>query len=83
MEDLHDAVGTWCSLSDPAVAEVAAGGGVDFAVIDTEHAPLGLEPVADCLRAVAARDCTGLSESRGCGSSGCWTWVLTASSSRW
>jgi 4-hydroxy-2-oxoheptanedioate aldolase len=57
MDDLYDAVGTWCSLGDPAVAEIAAGGDVDFAVVDTEHAPLGLETVADCLRAVAARDC--------------------------
>ncbi len=57
MDDLHDAVGTWCSLTDPAAAEIAAGGDVDFAVVDTEHAPLGLETVADCLRAVASRDC--------------------------
>lgn len=62
MEDLHDAVGAWTSLTDPAVAEIAAGAGLrsagergfDFVVIDTEHAPLGLETVADCLRAVAA-----------------------------
>lgn len=62
MEDLHDTVGAWTSLTDPAVAEIAAGAGrrsagergFDFVVIDTEHAPLGLETVADCLRAVAA-----------------------------
>lgn len=60
MDDLHDAVGTWCSLADPAVAEIAAGGDVDFAVVDTEHAPMGLETVADCLRAVAARDCQSM-----------------------
>jgi 2-keto-3-deoxy-L-rhamnonate aldolase RhmA len=52
MDDLTDTVGTWTSLSDPAVAEIAAGGGFDFVVVDTEHAPLGLETVADCLRAV-------------------------------
>lgn len=56
MDDLHDTVGTWTSLSDPAVAEIAAGGGFDFVVVDTEHAPLGLETVADCLRAVDAND---------------------------
>lgn len=47
-------VGTWTSLSDPAVAEMAAAGPFDFVVVDTEHAPLGLETVADCLRAVEA-----------------------------
>lgn len=52
--DLQDAVGTWVSLSDPAVAEMAAGGGFEFVVVDTEHTPLGLETVADCLRAVEA-----------------------------
>jgi 2-keto-3-deoxy-L-rhamnonate aldolase RhmA len=56
MEDLHGTVGTWTSLSDPAVAEMAAGGGFDFVVVDTEHTPLGLESVADCVRAVAAKD---------------------------
>lgn len=56
MDDLHDSVGTWTTLTDPSVAEIAAGGGFDFIVVDTEHTPLGLESVADCLRAVAAGD---------------------------
>ena len=56
MDDFHDTVGTWTSLSDPAVAEIAAGAGFDFVVVDTEHTPLGLETVADCLRAVDAND---------------------------
>ena len=46
------AIGTWTSLSDPASAEIAAGGGFDFVVVDTEHSPLGLETVANCVRAV-------------------------------
>jgi len=54
--DLHDTVGTWTSLSDPAVAEIAAGAGFDFVVVDTEHTPLGLETVADCLRAIDASE---------------------------
>lgn len=58
MDTLHDAVGTWTSLSDPAVAEIAGGGGFEFVVVDTEHTPLGLETVADCLRAVDAADPT-------------------------
>lgn len=58
MDSLHDAIGTWTSLSDPAVAEIAGGAGFDFVVVDTEHTPLGLETVADCLRAVDAADPT-------------------------
>lgn len=53
MNDLTGAIGTWTSLSDPAVAEIAAGS-FDFVVVDTEHTALGLETVADCLRAVDA-----------------------------
>jgi 2-keto-3-deoxy-L-rhamnonate aldolase RhmA len=45
------AIGTWTSLSDPASAETAASAGFDFVVIDTEHSPLGLETVTDCVRA--------------------------------
>ncbi|QLD86315.1 aldolase [Natronomonas halophila] len=56
MDDLFGTVGTWTSLSDPAVAEIAAGGGFDFVVVDTEHTPLGLESVADCVRGVEAAD---------------------------
>ncbi|MFQ3318625.1 MAG: 2-keto-3-deoxy-L-rhamnonate aldolase RhmA [Natronomonas sp.] len=54
MDELHDTVGTWTSLSDPAVGEIAGGADFDFVVVDTEHTPLGLETVADCLRAVEA-----------------------------
>lgn len=56
MDTLYDAIGTWSSLSDPAVAEIAAGDEFDFVVVDTEHTPLGLETVSDCLRAVDAAD---------------------------
>lgn len=48
------AIGTWTSLSDPAVAEMAAQSEFDFVVVDSEHTPLGLETVGNCLRAVEA-----------------------------
>ena len=54
--EFTESVGTWCTLADPAVAEMAAGGGFEFVVVDTEHTPLGLETVADCLGAVDAGD---------------------------
>ena len=48
-------VGTWVSLSDPAVAEMTAPG-FDFVVLDTEHAPNADATVANAVRAVEAAD---------------------------
>jgi 2-keto-3-deoxy-L-rhamnonate aldolase RhmA len=53
---LSGTIGTWTSLASPAVAEIAAGGGFDFVVVDTEHTPLGLEAVANNLRAIETGD---------------------------
>lgn len=47
-------VGSWISLASPAAAELVAGLGFDFVVVDTEHAPLSDETVADLTRAVNA-----------------------------
>ncbi|PSP64228.1 aldolase [Halobacteriales archaeon QH_8_64_26] len=49
-------LGTWLSLSDPAVAEIGASLGYDFALIDTEHTPLSLETVTELVRAIEAAD---------------------------
>ncbi|USZ69864.1 aldolase/citrate lyase family protein (plasmid) [Halorussus salilacus] len=46
-------VGHWLSIGDPTVAELCARD-ADFVVIDTEHAPTGLESVANAARAVEA-----------------------------
>jgi 2-keto-3-deoxy-L-rhamnonate aldolase RhmA len=46
-------IGTWVSLSDPAVAELLAPD-FDFVVLDTEHTPNSLETVTDCARGVDA-----------------------------
>jgi len=48
-------VGTWVSLSDPAVAEMTAPG-FDFVMLDTEHAPSTTETVAEQVRAVEAAE---------------------------
>jgi 2-keto-3-deoxy-L-rhamnonate aldolase RhmA len=37
------AFGAWLSIADPAVAEIMAGAGFDYVLIDTEHAPWSLE----------------------------------------
>ncbi|WP_331233339.1 HpcH/HpaI aldolase family protein [Natronorarus salvus] len=47
-------VGNWLSLDSPTIADVYAELGADFVLIDTEHTPLSLETVAECVRAVDA-----------------------------
>ncbi|SFG40153.1 2,4-dihydroxyhept-2-enedioate aldolase [Palleronia marisminoris] len=45
-------IGLWVSLGDPSVAELVAGCGFDWLVIDGEHGPNGLRDVLAQLRAV-------------------------------
>lgn len=47
-------IGLWCSLADPYAAEVVAGSGFDWLLLDTEHAPAGLETLLGQLQALAA-----------------------------
>jgi 4-hydroxy-2-oxoheptanedioate aldolase len=46
--------GMWVCSGSPSVAEICAGSGLDWLLIDMEHAPNGLESVLAQLRAVAA-----------------------------
>ena len=45
-------IGFWLSLGSPAVAELVAGAGYDWVMIDTEHAPNEVPDVIDQLRAL-------------------------------
>lgn len=45
--------GMWVCSGSPLVAEICAGGGLDWLLIDMEHAPNGLESVLGQLQAVA------------------------------
>ncbi|UIP57955.1 HpcH/HpaI aldolase family protein [Agromyces marinus] len=47
-------VGMWVCSGSPLVAEIAAGSGLDWVLIDAEHSPNGLESVLAQLQAVAA-----------------------------
>lgn len=47
-------VGMWVCSGSPLVAEICAGGGLDWLLIDMEHSPNGLESVLAQLQAVAA-----------------------------
>ncbi|MFD8494740.1 HpcH/HpaI aldolase/citrate lyase family protein [Amycolatopsis sp. NPDC059657] len=46
-------VGMWVSSGSPLVAEICAGAGLDWLLIDGEHSPIGLESVVSLLQAVA------------------------------
>ncbi len=46
--------GMWVCSGSPLIAEICAGGGLDWLLIDMEHAPNGLESVLVQLQAVAA-----------------------------
>jgi 4-hydroxy-2-oxoheptanedioate aldolase len=47
-------VGMWVTSGSPLIAEICAGAGLDWLLIDMEHAPNGLESVLAQLQAVAA-----------------------------
>ena len=46
--------GMWVCTGSPLVAEICAGSGLDWVLIDMEHSPNGLESVLAQLQAVAA-----------------------------
>lgn len=47
-------IGMWVSSGSPVAAEILAGSGMDWVLIDAEHSPYGLETIVDLLRATAA-----------------------------
>jgi 4-hydroxy-2-oxoheptanedioate aldolase len=50
--------GMWVCSGSPLVAEICAGSGLDWLLVDMEHSPNGLESVLAQLQAVAAYDIT-------------------------
>jgi 4-hydroxy-2-oxoheptanedioate aldolase len=51
-------IGMWVSSGSPLVAEICAGGGLDWLLIDMEHGPNQLESVLAQLQAVGAYSAT-------------------------
>ena len=47
------AAGMFLSSGDAGIAEIVAGAGMDYLLIDAEHSPLSLESVQAQLRAIA------------------------------
>lgn len=54
------ALGSWVSLTDPAVVELMALAGFDFAIIDQEHACLDYQTVENMIRAAEMAGITPL-----------------------
>ncbi|MGE0314438.1 MAG: HpcH/HpaI aldolase/citrate lyase family protein [Lautropia sp.] len=54
------AIGTFVFSRDPDVTEIVGHAGMDFAIIDMEHAPLGIGEVSAHLRAADAAGITGI-----------------------
>jgi 4-hydroxy-2-oxoheptanedioate aldolase len=48
--------GLWLALADPYSAEICAGAGFDFLLLDGEHSPIDLRTILGQLQAVAAYD---------------------------
>lgn len=46
-------IGMWVCTGSPLVAEICAGAGLDWLLIDGEHSPIGLETTSALLQAVA------------------------------
>ena len=52
--------GIWVCTGSPLVAEICAGAGMDWLLIDGEHSPIGLESIVAILQASAAYPVTPL-----------------------
>ena len=66
--------GTFVKLHDPAVIEILAHVGLDFVVLDAEHAPLGRQQIATLLLAASAARLPAIVRVPEAGK----TWVSTA-----
>ncbi|WP_425039734.1 aldolase/citrate lyase family protein [Primorskyibacter sp. S187A] len=51
----HVQLGCWLGLADPYVAEISAGAGFDWLLVDSEHAPNDLRSITAQLQVIAAR----------------------------
>jgi 2-dehydro-3-deoxyglucarate aldolase len=49
-------IGSWLNTGSTIVAELMAGSGLDFVTIDMEHAPIGIDRMAELLRAIRSGD---------------------------
>lgn len=50
-------IGCWLGLADPYIAEISAGAGFDWVLVDGEHAPNDLRSIVAQLQVIAGRNC--------------------------
>ncbi len=55
LKDGKPQVGCWLGLADPYIAEISAGAGFDWLLIDGEHAPNDLRSIVAQLQVIAGR----------------------------
>jgi len=53
-------VGTWCILPSPQLVNVLAKSGLDFIIIDMEHAPTGFETAQSMIEAAESEGCEAI-----------------------
>lgn len=53
-------IGSWVTLGHPSIAEIMAGAGFDWLIIDTEHSVLSTADVQGLIRAIEPSGCTPL-----------------------
>ncbi len=53
-------LGCWLGLADPYIAEISAGAGYDWLLIDGEHAPNDLRSITAQLQVLAGKGCHGV-----------------------
>ncbi|OKX86690.1 HpcH/HpaI aldolase family protein [Corynebacterium glutamicum] len=53
-------IGMWVSSGSPVAAEILAGSGMDWILIDGEHSPYGLETITELLRSTDAYPATAV-----------------------
>ncbi|PLS31892.1 2-keto-3-deoxy-L-rhamnonate aldolase [Bifidobacterium margollesii] len=58
LKEGREQYGLWMALASPTAAEISAGAGYDWLLVDGEHGPYDLNTILDVLRAVAPYDTT-------------------------
>ncbi len=53
-------IGGWVSFTDPSIAEIMAGNGYDFLIVDMEHGPLNLTNTQGILMAFRETQCASI-----------------------
>ena len=53
-------IGSWITLGHPSIAEIMAGAGFDWLVVDAEHSVIELSEIQILIQAMDAHDCSAI-----------------------